>query len=205
MVACFFILLAIPPLRHFFNLITFHSLRTCDRVLTHTHTRPELCVLYINCAQPIKPRVTKFQQRDALFPLSTPVSLPVNERQSDQRVCVCVCVCSCVAVPDTPPQIICEKRWEPSDELKSVAPPPRLPSLFFFSMRGLRILASANPRGEQGAVGGGLRGGRGERVGRREKEGQDQQPPGLAAHRSCHSWEGRMGGGGWREGWRGRR
>lgn len=35
-----------------------------------------------------------------------------------------------------------------------------------------------------------------ERVGRREKEGQDQQPPGLAAHRSCHSWEGRMGG--WR-------
>lgn len=33
-------------------------------------------------------------------------------------------------------------------------------------------------------------------VDRRQKEEQDQQPPGLAAHRSCHSWEGRMGG--WR-------
>lgn len=49
-----------------------------------------------------------------------------------------------------------------------------------------------------GRVGGGgvERRKRRERVGRREKEGQDQQPPGLAAHRSCHSWEGRMGG--WR-------
>lgn len=33
--------------------------------------------------------------------------------------------------PGTPPQIICEKRWEPSDELKSVAPPLFPPSFSF--------------------------------------------------------------------------
>ena len=174
---------------------------------THTHTHALSCVCFTLTVHSRSSHVLPNSNRGMLcflYPHLCP-SLLMNGSQISVCVCVCVCVCSCVAVPDTPPQIICEKRWEPSDELKSVAPPPRLPSLFFFSMRGLRILASANPRGEQGAVGGGLRGGRGERVGRREKEGQDQQPPGLAAHRSCHSWEGRMGGGGWREGWRGRR
>lgn len=94
-----------------------------------------------------------------------------------------------------------KERREPSDELKSVAPPHRLPSLFPLSEWA--YASSPRPIRQQGEEGGG-----GEK---REEEGQDQQPPGLAAHRSCHSWEGRMegreeeegreegaGGGGWR-------
>lgn len=86
--------------------------------------------------------------------------------------------------PGTPPQIICEKRWEPSDELKSVAPPLFSPLVLVLSLHAdLRILVSANP-----AAGGGELHGEEE-----EEEGQDQQPPGLAARCSSHSWEGRRG------------
>lgn len=46
--------------------------------------------------------------------------------------------------PGTPPQIICEKRWEPSDELKSVAP-PLFPPSFSFSPSMRTYASSSRP------------------------------------------------------------
>lgn len=93
----------------------------------------------------------------------------------------------------TPPHITCERRQEPSDELKICCSS----SSSSFSPCGLthpRLGQSRSRVEEMGEEGNG-----GE-----EREGQDHQPPGLAAHRSCHSWEGKEGGRK-RGGWSGRR
>lgn len=110
---------------------------------------------------------------------SPPVSLSVNEKPSFN--------CAQSRALLILPQIINEKGREPSDELKSVAPPPHLLSLSPCGLTHPRLGQSCYRVQESG--------GRGVvRGGKRRGGGQDQQPLRLAAHRSCHSWEGRMGG-----------
>lgn len=120
----------------------------------------------------------------------------IQYKLSDQCVHVLVCVCVCGIQSSTQAwHATSNHMWEKKGTIRwikiccssSSASPPSLHV-------GLRIPASANPAARWGEQGGwGVSG---------EEEGQDQQPPGLAAHRSCHSWEGREGG---RDGGRRRR